>query len=132
MHSPGPASILAVGNPRATWWGASTPFCKVSTAGAGLCQLQSSASTSRRLALFVTMMSLLSEALSAMNAPNSTPDQRGNADGVKAMAGPQMKAHKVAQGVGERKDFGGHAAFGTTDGLALSPPFPCPVPPTGH
>ena len=51
------------------------------------------------------MISLPSEALSAMNAPNSTPDQRGNADGVEAMAGPQMKAHKVAQGVGERKDL---------------------------
>ena len=90
-----PASILAVGNPRAKWSGASTPFCKVSSARAGLCQLQSSASTSRRLALFVAMISLLSEALSAMNAPNSTPDQRGNADGVEAMAGPQMKARSI-------------------------------------
>ena len=67
------------------------------------------------------MMSLLSKAFGDECAELDALDQRGNADGVKAMAGHQMKAYEVAQGVGEREDFGGHAAFGTTDGLALSP-----------
>ena len=34
---------------------------------------------------------------------------------------------EIAECVGERQDFGGHAAFGAADRLALRPPFaPCP------
>src|SRR5262245_48535711 len=54
-------------------------------------------------------------------------DERRHADRVEAMAGQENEADEIAERVGERQDFGGHAAFRTTDGLALSPPFaPCP------
>ena len=54
-------------------------------------------------------------------------DERRYTDGVEAMARQKHEAHEIAQRVGERKDFGRHAAFGATDRLILSPPFaPCP------
>jgi hypothetical protein len=43
------------------------------------------------------------------------------------MAGQEDEADEIAQRVGQRQNFGRYAAFGTADGLALSPPFaPCP------
>ena len=54
-------------------------------------------------------------------------DERRHADGVEAVSWQQDEAHEIAEGIGEGQDFGGHAAFGAADGLALSPPFePCP------
>src|SRR6201997_4485950 len=54
-------------------------------------------------------------------------DERRHAHRVEALSGQQHEAHEIAERVGERQDFGGHAAFRTADGLALSPPFaPCP------
>src|SRR5436190_8453057 len=54
-------------------------------------------------------------------------DERGDANGVEALSGQQHEAHQIAERIGQRQDFGGHAAFRTADGLALSPPFaPCP------
>ena len=50
-------------------------------------------------------------------------DERGNADRIETMAGQKDEAHEIAERVGEREDFGRHAAFGAADGLALSPPF---------
>src|ERR1700732_3221998 len=43
------------------------------------------------------------------------------------MAGQENEADEIAERVGQSQNFGRHAAFGTADGLALSPPFaPCP------
>src|SRR5260370_30095601 len=43
------------------------------------------------------------------------------------MARQENEADEIAERVGQRQNFGGHAAFGTADGLALRPPFaPCP------
>src|SRR5208282_1956328 len=54
-------------------------------------------------------------------------DQRRDADGVETLPRQEYETHEVAERIGERKDFGGHAAFGAANGLALSPPFaPCP------
>src|ERR1700754_550808 len=54
-------------------------------------------------------------------------DERRHADGIEAMARQEDEADQVAEGVGEREDFGGHATLGAAYGLALSPPFaPCP------
>src|SRR6201984_2248133 len=54
-------------------------------------------------------------------------DERRHAHRVEALSRQQHEAHEIAERVGERQDFGGHAAFGTADGLALSPPLaPCP------
>jgi hypothetical protein len=50
-------------------------------------------------------------------------DQRGDADSVEAMPGQERKANQIAERVGERQDFGRHAAFGPAYGLARSPPF---------
>ena len=50
-------------------------------------------------------------------------DKRRRPDGVKPMAGQQDKPHEIAESVSEREDLGRQAAFGTADGLALSPPF---------
>ena len=74
------------------------------------------------------MMALLSKALSAMQRPESeTVDKRSDADRIETVAGQQDEAHEIAERVGERKDFGRHAALGAAYGLALSPPFaPCP------
>ena len=49
--------------------------------------------------------------------------KRGDAHRVKAVAGQKFKAHKISQRVGQRENFGRHAAFGAANGLALSPPF---------
>src|SRR5258705_5159044 len=56
-----------------------------------------------------------------------TVDERSNPHRIEAMAGQENEADEIAQCVGQRQNFGGHAAFGTADGLALRPPFaPCP------
>src|SRR4029079_12097960 len=60
-------------------------------------------------------------------AEGQTVDERSDADCIKAMAGQQNKADEVAERVGQRQNFGRHAAFRAADGLALRPPFaPCP------
>jgi hypothetical protein len=44
------------------------------------------------------------------------------------MASHENEAHEIAERVGRRQNIGRHAAFGTTNSLAQSPPFaPCPV-----
>lgn len=54
-------------------------------------------------------------------------DERGNAHGVKALPREKHEAHAIAKRIGERPDFGGHAAFRPADRLVLGPPFaPCP------
>jgi len=50
-------------------------------------------------------------------------DERGNADGIEAMARQECEAYEIAQGIGQGQDLGRHAAFGAPYGLALSPPF---------
>ena len=50
-------------------------------------------------------------------------DQRRHADSVEPVAGQQDKAYEIPEGVGEREDLGRQTAFGSADGLALSPPF---------
>ena len=46
---------------------------------------------------------------------------------TEAVAGQENEAYKIAQRIGQRQNFGRHAALGAADGLALSPPFaPCP------
>ncbi len=39
------------------------------------------------------------------------------------MAGQENEAHEIAERIGQRQNFGRHAAFGTADGLALQSPF---------
>src|SRR5882757_8135409 len=54
-------------------------------------------------------------------------DERSDAHRIETMAGQENEANEIAECVGQRQNFGRHAAFGTTDGLALRPPFaPCP------
>ena len=56
-----------------------------------------------------------------------TVDERSNPDRIEAMTGQENEADEIAERVGQRQNFGRHAAFGTADGLALRPPFaPCP------
>src|SRR6202140_3845127 len=56
-----------------------------------------------------------------------TVDERSDAHRIETMARHENEAHEIAERVGQRQNFGRHAAFGTADGLALSPPFaPCP------
>src|SRR5215211_7163792 len=50
-------------------------------------------------------------------------DQRRDADRIKAVSRQQLEAHKVAERIGEREDFGCHPALRTAYGLTLSPPF---------
>ena len=50
-------------------------------------------------------------------------DQWLNAESVEPMARHKHKAHKVAQGIGQRQDLGRPAAFGLAYRLTLSPPF---------
>jgi len=47
--------------------------------------------------------------------------ERGDAHRVKAVARQEFKAHQICQRVGQRENFGRHAAFGAANGLALSP-----------
>ena len=54
-----------------------------------------------------------------------------SAQGAARRNGPSkillLPPDEIAQCVGQRQNFGRHAAFGTTNGLALRPPFaPCP------
>src|SRR5436305_3285165 len=54
-------------------------------------------------------------------------NERRHAHRVEALSRQKHEAHEIAERIGERQDFGGHAAFRTADRLALSPPFaPCP------
>jgi hypothetical protein len=54
-------------------------------------------------------------------------DQWRHADGVEPMPGQKNEAYEIAESVSQREDFGRQASFGTSYGLALSPPFaPCP------
>src|SRR6266849_208012 len=56
-----------------------------------------------------------------------TVDERSNADRIETMAGHENEADEITKRVGQRQNFGRHAAFGTADGLVLRPPFaPCP------
>ena len=48
-------------------------------------------------------------------------DQRGDANGVVALAGQQIEVDQIAQGVGQSQNSGRHAAFGLADRLVLSP-----------
>ena len=65
--------------------------------------------------------------VSDQSAKSQTIDQRSDADRIEAMAGQKNKAHEIAERVGQRQDFGRHAALGAADRLALIPPFaPCP------
>src|SRR6185312_7923818 len=50
-------------------------------------------------------------------------DKRFDTDRIEALARQQDEADEVAEGIGKRQNFGRHAAFRATDGLALSPPF---------
>src|ERR1700754_685129 len=60
-------------------------------------------------------------------AKGDAVDEWRHANRVEAMSWQQLKAHEVAQRIGQRQNLGRHAAFGTADGLARSPPFaPCP------
>src|SRR3954463_13143346 len=60
--------------------------------------------------------------------PKGEPvDERRHAHRIEALPRQKHEAHQIAELVGERQDFGGQAALGATDGLALRPPFaPCP------
>ena len=72
----------------------------------------------------VAIESLVSEQSAELDAI----DERGEANRVEAVTGHQAEADKVTQRVGQGQDLGRHAAFGATNGLALSPPFapwPC-------
>ncbi len=58
---------------------------------------------------------------------SETVDERSDAHCIETMAGQENEADEIAERVGQRQNFGRHAAFGTADGLALRPPFaPCP------
>lgn len=50
-------------------------------------------------------------------------EKRFNAHRVEAVAGQEFKANEVAERIRKGQDLGGQAAFGTADGLPLSPPF---------
>jgi len=68
------------------------------------------------------MMALLSKALSARQTIKfDVMQERGDAHRVKAVARQEFKAHQICQRVGQRENFGRHAAFGAANGLALSP-----------
>src|SRR5882757_5893454 len=61
------------------------------------------------------------------SAKGETVDERRDADRIEAVSGQANKANEIAQRIGQRQDFGRHAALGTADRLALGPPFaPCP------
>src|SRR5574337_319013 len=54
-------------------------------------------------------------------------DEWRDAHAVEALPRQEDEAHQVAQRIGKGDDFGGHAALGAANGLALGPPFaPCP------
>jgi hypothetical protein len=74
------------------------------------------------------MMWLLSEGLVGDQAAKGNAlDERSDADFIEAMAGQENEAHEIAERIGQCQNFGRHAAFGTADGQARSPPFaPCP------
>src|ERR1700729_537949 len=69
------------------------------------------------------MMALLSKAVSAISALKLNPSISGGTPSVEPAPGQQDKAHEIPEGVGEREDLGRQTAFGSADGLALSPPF---------
>ncbi|MFK4624926.1 hypothetical protein ABIF50_008232 [Bradyrhizobium diazoefficiens] len=67
------------------------------------------------------MMELLSKALSAMKPLRTRPSMSGTTPTVSKGWPGKNKADEIAERVGQRQNFGRHAAFGTADGLALSP-----------
>ena len=50
-------------------------------------------------------------------------DERRHADRVEAMGGQENEADEIAKRVGERQDFGGHAAFRTDRWPGSESPF---------
>jgi len=50
-------------------------------------------------------------------------DERRHTHCVEALSWQKHEAYEIAERIGERQDFGGHAAFRAADRLALSPPF---------
>ena len=56
-------------------------------------------------------------------AEGDAVDQGRDADRIETMAGQQDEADEIAERVGQRQDFGCHAAFGAADRLVLCPPF---------
>ena len=50
-------------------------------------------------------------------------DQGGNADRAEALSWHQHEPDEIAEGVGQREDFGGQPAFRLADGLTFGPPF---------
>jgi hypothetical protein len=67
------------------------------------------------------------DSLPMIFAEGETVDERSDAHRIETMAGQENEADEIAERVGQSQNFGRHAAFGTADGLALSPPFaPCP------
>ena len=50
-------------------------------------------------------------------------DGRRHAQRVEALSRQKYEAHEMTERIGERQDFGDHAALRTADRLALSPPF---------
>jgi hypothetical protein len=61
------------------------------------------------------------------SAKGETVDERSDADRIETMARQENKADEIAERIGQRQDFGRHAALGAADRLALGPPFaPCP------
>jgi|SRR5271163_903610 hypothetical protein len=70
------------------------------------------------------MIASLSKAfVSDQSAELDAVDQGGDAHSVEAMPRQELKANQIAERIGERQDFGGHAALGSAYGLARSPPF---------
>ena len=50
-------------------------------------------------------------------------DQIRDTDDLAALAGKQFETNEIAQGIGERENFGRQSAFRTPNGLIESPPF---------
>ena len=69
------------------------------------------------------IMALLSNALSAISASKANPSISGGTPTVSKRWPSSNEAHEITQRIGERQDFGGHAAFRAANGLALRPPF---------
>ena len=57
------------------------------------------------------------------SAKGEAVNQIRDTDDLAALAGKQFETNEIAQGIGERKNFGRQAAFGAPNGLIESPPF---------
>ena len=69
------------------------------------------------------MMALLSKAVSAISALKLNPSISGGTPIVSNRWPGSRTKRTIAEGVGEREDLGRQTAFGSADGLALSPPL---------